>query len=203
MSRRPSTTWCARRSSRTARPGTEERAGLLALRCRALARGSRPADAVEPGRAALALLPAGEDRFRVATALISSLFLLGRIDEAIEVADGQIATGPAPATLHAQRAVMLLFAGRPGEAPGAGEVVAAAAGAAPAENVVVFGQLAMLTSMRGRHDEMVSFADRALAAAGRSVSLQLQALAVGASTAALAGLVPDATARLRKAEQLI
>jgi DNA-binding NarL/FixJ family response regulator len=180
--------------------GAPESAGLLALRCRALARGSRPADAVEPGRAALALLPAGEDRFRVATAVISSLFLLGRIDEAIEVADGQIATGPAPAALHAQRAVMLMFAGRP--APDEAAVTAAAVPASPAEEVVVFGQLAMLTSMRGRHVDTVGFADRALAAAGTSTTLQLQALAVGASTAALAGLVPDATARLRRAERL-
>jgi len=192
--------YCARALALLPADAVDERAGLLALRCRALARGSRPADAVAPGREALALLPPGEDRFRVATAVISSLFLLGRIDEAIEVADGQIATGPAPATLHAQRAVMLLFAGRP--APDEAAVTAAAVPASPAEKVVVFGQLAMLTSMRGRHGETVEFADRALAAAGTSTTLQMHALAVGASTAALAGLVPDATTRLRRAEQL-
>src|SRR5256714_11314185 len=47
-----------------------------------------PADAVDPGREALDLLPAGGERFRTATAVISSLFLLGRIDEAIDVAGG-------------------------------------------------------------------------------------------------------------------
>jgi DNA-binding CsgD family transcriptional regulator len=181
-------------------PDAPERAGLLALRCRALARGSRPADAVDPGREALALLPAGEERFRTATAVISSLFLAGRIDEAIDVADGQIATGPAPATLHAQRAVLLVFAGR--TAPDEAAVTAAAVPASPAEEVVVCGQLAMLTSMLGRHPASVGFADRALRAAGTSTTLQLQALAVGASTGALAGLVPDAAARLRQAQRL-
>jgi DNA-binding CsgD family transcriptional regulator len=178
-------------------PDAPDRAGLLALRCRALARGSRPADAVEPGREALALLPAGDERFRTATAVISSLFLVGRIDEAIEVADGQIATGPAPAALHAQRAVLLVFAGRP-----APDEASLPAPASPAEEVVVCGQLAMLTSMQGRHTATVEFADRALRAAGTSVTLQLQALAVGASTCALAGLVADATTRLRQAERL-
>jgi DNA-binding CsgD family transcriptional regulator len=177
-------------------PAAGERAYLLSLRCRALARGSRPAEAVEPGRAALALLPAGDDRFRTATALISSLFLLGRIDEAIEVADGQISAGPAPATLYAQRAVLLLFAGRAADVPVGVEP------ASPAEEVVVCGQLAMLTSLRGRHAETVEYLDRALRAAGTSTTLQLQALAVGASTGALAGLVADATGRLRRAEQL-
>jgi DNA-binding CsgD family transcriptional regulator len=178
-------------------PDAPERAGLLGLRCRALARGSRPADAVEPGREALALLPAGDERFRTATAVISSLFLVGRIDEAIEVADGQIATGPAPAALHAQRAVLLVFAGRP-----APDEASLPVPASPAEEVVVCGQLAMLTSMQGRHTATVEFADRALRAAGTSVTLQLQALAVGASTCALAGLVTDATTRLRQAERL-
>jgi DNA-binding CsgD family transcriptional regulator len=177
-------------------PAAADRPFLLSLHCRALARGSRPAEAVEPGRAALALLPAGEERFRTATALISSLFLLGRIDEAIEVADGQISAGPAPATLYAQRAVLLLFAGRTADVPD--ELVPAS----PAEEVVVYGQLAMLTSLRGQHTETVELADRALRAAGTSTTLQLQALAVCASTGALAGLVADATARLRKAERL-
>ncbi len=40
-------------------PGAPERAELLALQCRALARAARPEPAVAPGREALALLPAG------------------------------------------------------------------------------------------------------------------------------------------------
>jgi DNA-binding CsgD family transcriptional regulator len=52
-----------------------------------------------------------------------------------------------------------------------------------------------------RHDETVRYADRALARAGDSTTLRLQALAVGASTGALAGLVRDATRRLAQARQ--
>jgi DNA-binding NarL/FixJ family response regulator len=183
-------------------PDATERAGLLALRCRALARASRPAEAVPHGLAALALLPPGEERSRAATAVVSSLFLLGRLDEAIAVVDGQIATTPGRAALHAQRAVLLAFAGRRADALDEAEVAAAATPASQAEEVVVCCQLAMLTSMAGRHAQTVEFADRALASAAGSTTLQLQALAVGASTGALAGLVHDASWRLRRAERL-
>ena len=179
-----------------------DRAQLLALRCRALARASRPAEAVPPGLAALALLPPGDERSRASTAVVSSLFLLGRLDEAIAVVDGQIAAGPGTASVHAQRAVLLAFAGRRAEALDEGEVAAAATPASPAEEVVVCSQLAILTSMAGRHVQTVEFADRALRRAGGSTSLRLQALAVGASTGALAGLVEDASSRLRRAERL-
>src|SRR5204863_5674098 len=122
------------------------------------------------------LLPAGDDRARTATALTSSLFSLGRIADAIEVVDAEIGTGPAPAALHAQRAHLLVLAGRRDE----GEAEAARASAtrpvSPAEEVVVNGQLAMLASMLFRHRDAVEHADRALAASGTSTTLQLQAL---------------------------
>ncbi len=182
--------------------GAQTRAGLLSLRCRALARASRPAAAVPAGRAALDLLPAGDDRARTVTALTSSLFSLGRIADAIDVVDAEIGTGPAPAALHAQRAHLLVLAGRPRE----GEAEAARASAtrpvSPAEEVVVNGQLTMLASLLARHGEAVGYADRALAASGTSTTLRLQALAVGATMGALAGLVTDASARLRRAERL-
>ncbi|HEY3008845.1 MAG TPA: AAA family ATPase [Micromonosporaceae bacterium] len=183
-------------------PGATERAGLLALRCRALARASRPAEAVPPGLAAMALLPPGEERSHAATAVVSSLVVLGRLDEAIAVVDKQIAAGSGTAALLAQRAVLLAFAGRRAEALDAAEVAAAATRTSPAEEVVVCGQLAMLTSTASRHAQTVEFADRALHAAADSTTLQLQALAMGALTGALAGLVDDASSRLRRAERL-
>jgi DNA-binding CsgD family transcriptional regulator len=64
---------------------------------------------------------------------------------------------------------------------------------------VVHSQRAIVASMLHRHAETVELADRALRAAGGSTTLQLQALAVGALTTSLAGLVPDATRRLRLA----
>ena len=179
-----------------------ERPGLLALQCRALARASRPAAAVPPGRAALALLPAGDERSRTATAMIGSLFWLGRIEDAIEVADQQVKAGSAPAALHAQRAVLLVFADRTPEALAEAAVAASAVPASPAEEVVVSSQLAMLSSMLLRHTETVDFADRALRASGESTTLRMQALTVCGWTEALAGLVPEAARRLRLAERL-
>ncbi|WP_030435691.1 ATP-binding protein [Actinoplanes subtropicus] len=183
-------------------PGAPERAGLLALRSRALARAGRPEPAVEPGREALTLLPAGEERYRTATTVVTSLYLLDRIDEAIEVADGEIAVGRPPAAMQAQRAVMLAFAGRPEEAARQGERAAACRPGSPAEEVVVCEQLAILASMLGRHADTVALGDRALRAGGDSLPLRLQALAVCASTEALAGLVTRAGGRLREATEL-
>jgi len=183
-------------------PGAPERAGLLALRSRALARAGRPEPAVEPGREALTLLPAGVERYRTATTVVTSLYLLDRIDEAIEVADGEIAVGRPPAAMQAQRAVMLAFAGRPEEAARQGERAAAAVPESPAEEVVVCEQLAILASMLGRHADTIALGDRALRAGGDSLPLRLQALAVCASTEALAGLVTRAGSRWREAREL-
>ncbi len=182
---------------------SDRRADLLALQCRALTRASRPAAAVEPGQAALALLPPGAERSRTATTVISCLFALGRMDEAMEVADAEIATGQATATVHAQRAMLLVFTNRHSEALAALGSIEALPMSSPAEEVVVFGQLAMLTSMLARQDRMVEHANHALRASAGSPTLELQALAVSASTGALCGLVHDATWRLRRAEELV
>jgi DNA-binding CsgD family transcriptional regulator len=138
--------------------------------------------------------------------VVSSLFLLGRVDEALEVADTEAADTKAagsalPATLRAQRALLLVFAGRRSEAV-AEATAAAGAAMSPAEEVVVCGQLAMVSSMLYRHRETVALGDRALRRAGDAVTLRLQALAVSASTEALAGLVPEAAGRLRLAAEL-
>ena len=180
--------------------GSAERPALLALQCRALARASRPAAAIEPGREALALLAPGDERFRTGTAVLSSLFSLDRIDEAIEVADELVRARSVPAALHAQRALLLVFADRTVEALDEAALALSTNAVSPAEEVVVFGQLAMLTSMLFRHTETVEFTDRALRSSGESTTLQLQALGVGAFTQALAGLVPETARSLRRAE---
>jgi predicted ATPase len=79
-----------------------ERAGLLASQCRALAHASRPAAAVAPGLAALDVLPPGPDRSRCAVVVLTSLFLVGRMTEALRLADAELATGNAPCT-HSAR----------------------------------------------------------------------------------------------------
>jgi DNA-binding CsgD family transcriptional regulator len=179
-----------------------ERAGLLASQCRALAHASRPAAAVAPGLAALDVLPPGPDRSRCAVVVLTSLFLVGRMTEALRLADAELATGNAPAALHAQRALLLVFTGRHAEALAAADRIEAMPFTSAAEGVVVFDRLAVITSMLFRHDKTVEYANRSLRSAAGQPILELQALAVGASTGALAGLVHDATWRLRRAEEL-
>jgi DNA-binding NarL/FixJ family response regulator len=179
-----------------------ERAGLLALRCRAQARASRPAAAVSSGQEALALLPAGGERFRTAVAVVGSLFSLGRIDEAIEIADEQVRAADVPAALRAQRAVLLIFVNRTEEALLEAGLASSTPPRSPAEEVVVYSQLAILNSMLFRQSETVRYADLALSCAGSSVTLQLQALGVAAFTESLAGLVATAARRLRRADLL-
>ncbi|TQM83953.1 regulatory LuxR family protein [Saccharothrix saharensis] len=179
-----------------------ERAGLLASQCRALAHASRPGAAIGPGLAALAELPAGPDRSRCAVIVLTSMFLVGRFAEGLRLADAEVRSGDAPAALHAQRALLLLFTGRHAEALAAAERIEALPLTSAAEGVVVFDRLAVITSMLFRHDKTVDYANRALASAAGQPGLELQALAVGASTGALAGLVHDASWRLRRAEEL-
>ncbi|WP_033441610.1 ATP-binding protein [Saccharothrix sp. NRRL B-16314] len=179
-----------------------ERAGLLASQCRALAHASRPAAAIAPGLAALDVLPPGPDRSRCAVVVLTSLFLVGRMAEALSLADAELATGDAPAALHAQRALLLVFTGRHAEALAAADRIEAMPFTSAAEGVVVFDRLAVITSMLFRHDKTVEYANRSLRSAAGQPILELQALAVGASTGALAGLVHDATWRLRRAEEL-
>ncbi|WNV89371.1 AAA family ATPase [Umezawaea sp. Da 62-37] len=190
------------RALRLVPAGSPRHAELLALLCRVLARASRPAAAIEPGLAALAALPRGRDRARVSTALLTSLFSVGRLDEALRIADDEIRAGEVPPALLAQRALLLVFTGRYDDAIAESERIEALPGFAPAEGVVVFEQLAMVASMLFQHEKTVEYANRALRAADQP-GLELQALAVCASTAALSGLVHDATWRLRRAEELV
>ncbi|WP_199444257.1 ATP-binding protein [Umezawaea beigongshangensis] len=179
------------------------RGGLHALLCRVLAGASRPADAVAPGYAALAGLPPGRERTRALVALLSSLFSLGRMTEALAVADREIAAGPVPAAVRAQRAMLLTLTGRHDEAVREIARTEAAARTSAAEGVVVFEQLSVLSSALVRPDDVVGYADRALRAAEGNPALELQALAVCSSAAALAGLVHDSRWRLAGAERLV
>ena len=191
------------RALRLVPAGSPRRAELLALRCRVLARASRPAAAVEPGLAALRELPRGPDRDRVTTALLTSLLAVGRLDEALAIADDEIRAGDVPPALLAQRALLLVFTARYDDALAESERIEALPAFAPAEGVVVFEQLAMVASMLFRHEKTVEYANRALRFSDGRPGLEHQALAVCAATAALSGLVHDAAWRLRRAEQLV
>jgi DNA-binding CsgD family transcriptional regulator len=179
-----------------------ERAELLALQCRVLARASRPALAVDPGLAALEALDPGQERTRVATAVVSSLFSVGRTAEAMALADEEVTRGPVPASLAAQRAVLLVYNDRHDDAVTELARVEALPLSSPAEGVIVFEHLAMLSSLLFQHDRTVEYANRALSCSDGQPMLELQALSVCASITALAGLVHDASWRVRRAEDL-
>ncbi|WP_232662887.1 ATP-binding protein [Pseudonocardia sp. TRM90224] len=182
-------------------PAAPQRPGLLSTRCRALVRASRPVPAIEAGRAALQLLPPGRERSQTVTAVLAALFATERFVEAMALADAEVAGGAAEPTVHAVRAMLSVFTGRSAEALALVEATEALPMSSPAEAVVVFGRLAMTTSVLNRHDRTVHYADRALRAA-TTPDLELQAAAMGAVTGSLAGLVRDATRRLGRAEEL-
>ncbi len=147
-------------------------------------------DARRPGFA----LPPGDERTRTLTAVLGSLFSTGRTAEALRLVESEHDAGSAG--LHAQRALLLVFAGR--DADAATEAARAEAlFAGGAEAVVVHCQLAVVMSMLVRQDRMISHVDAALAAAGPSELLRRQALALGACITSLSGFVADASERLR------
>jgi DNA-binding CsgD family transcriptional regulator len=176
----------------------DEAPRLHAIRCRALVRLGRPAEAVEAGRRALAG-PANaaldrETRRRTVTAVLGSLYSGGRTTEALEVIDAEPYPG---AVLRSHRALLLTFTGATDHARReAAHAEHDLATATPADQVVASGRLAMVSTMLADHDRAIRYADRAVDAAGSSRSLRRQALAIGACTTALAGLVDDAASRL-------
>jgi DNA-binding CsgD family transcriptional regulator len=174
--------------------------GIQSIRCRALARASRPAEAVQAGLLAMAGLPAGPDRMHTATALVGSMISTGKNTEAIAVVDAEISAGDT--RLRGSRALLLALAERDSEALAEAELAQASVPDTAAEQVQMFCQLTILTSLTHRHGQTAACADRALAAAGSSKTLRLQALAVGASTSALSALVRDASVRIRMASDL-
>jgi DNA-binding CsgD family transcriptional regulator len=99
--------------------------------------------------------------------------------------------------------MLLVFTARYDDALAESERIEALPAFAPAEGVVVFEQLAMVASMLFQHEKTVEYANRALRSSDGQPGLELQALAVCSSMAALSGLVHDATWRLRRAERLV
>ena len=88
------------------------RAQALALRARALHIGSRATEAAAAGRAALEQLPPGPVRRSTVALVVNGLSIAGRIAEALEVIDDELAREPDPGPLLAQRVHMLQSAGR-------------------------------------------------------------------------------------------
>ena len=144
-------------------PGDARRGSVLSRRCRAFVLGTQPAAAVEAGRLALEVLPAGTpERARTATSVIASLFELGRIDEALAAADAEVATGTAGVVIESQRPMLLWFTDRLDEALAEWHRVRTLPTSTDAERILVLGQLAFgagtfaQTELTGIADELVA-----------------------------------------------
>lgn len=184
--------------------GAPERASVLSRRCRALVLATQPADAVEAGRQALEGLPPGTaERSRTATAVIGSLFELGRIEDALAVADRELALGRAGPVVEAQRPMLLWFAGRYDEARQEWERVRHLPVATDAERILVLGQHAFCAAtfewpaLSGIVAELEALA-RAAPATGR-----LFAITVAGYTLALDGYVDRALPLVQQAEAML
>jgi len=87
------------------------RTELLSLRVRCLTLAARPEETVEAGLQALAEMDAGDERARVADGVISGLLDAGRVEEARQLADKEVAAGRPSAFLLAQHAMLLAIDG--------------------------------------------------------------------------------------------
>ena len=87
------------------------RTELLSLRVRCLTLAALSQEAVDAGLLALAEMEAGEERARVADGVISGLLDAGRVAEARQLADHEVAAGRPSTFLRAQQAMLLALDG--------------------------------------------------------------------------------------------
>jgi DNA-binding CsgD family transcriptional regulator len=135
------------------------RTEVLSLRVRCLTLAARPKDAVEAGLAALAEMDHGEERARVADGVIAGLFDAGRVEEARQLADREVAAGGASAFLLAQRAMLLAAEGDAGAADEALADVFATPVRGHGEDVLVQSFVASTFAALGRVTEAMRHFD--------------------------------------------
>jgi DNA-binding NarL/FixJ family response regulator len=168
------------------------RASLLAHRCRALTLAGDAVGAVAVGREALGLIgPDSPERARTAIAVIASLFEQAQVDEALAVADAEVALGSVDPVVRSQRPMLLWFSGRLDEAHEEWRRVRALPVDDGPARILVLGQLAMGAATFYEQRALVDIGEELAArAAGAPPTLRLYALAMAAYTQATAGF-PD------------
>ncbi len=95
---------------------SRRRADALAMQARALHLGSRPIEAADVGRVALAVLEAGPPRSSTAAIVANDLYVSGRVGDAIAVVDAELERGAERCPLEAMRVFLLFEAGRSDDA---------------------------------------------------------------------------------------
>lgn len=183
--------------------GDPVRGEVLARRARALSLAGNPADSAEVGRQALQLLTAGTERARTALVVINALVELGRLDDALLIADAEVATTRTP-TLVVERARVLWFLGRQEEALVEAQEADLMASASPSERCLVLGPLSLFAASTHRPrpvpelaEEMMSLADKL------PPTLGIYARVVASYALATCGYVRLARPALEEAEALL
>lgn len=149
-------------------PGSSESAELLDLLARCYVIANRVPLAVEAGTKALAALPAGLARLRVVTAVVGSLYDVGRVHDAVALADREAEAGARSPFLDAQRAALRAAVG---EVEAARVHVDQALNARPltdGESVLVYGHAASAAAVIGSMNDFLSWTRRSLEAGERA-----------------------------------
>lgn len=180
------------------------RASLLARHSRALSLASRPAEAVDVGRAALDLLGSGGERTRTATTVISGLLELGRLGDALAIANGEIGLGDESPVISAHRAMILWHLRRFDEALREGCSAVARSSSGPAERVLVLGPLLLLAAY-SQHPRPLPDMAAEMMKLGRGLPPMLDLYAAASASYALAtsAWANEALAPLERAEALL
>lgn len=178
--------------------------GVMARHCRALSLASRPAESAAQGRAALAQLPPGPERARTANVVISALVELGRLDDALAVADTEVAAHPDSPVLAAQRAFVLWNLRRYDEALAEGKRAESLPSESPAERMMTLGPLGLLSSYTRVPRPIPEMAAEVLEIGSKLPrTLELYSTAIASYALATCGYVGLAREPLSRAEVLV
>lgn len=179
-------------------------ASVMARHSRALSMASRPAEAATHGRAALARLPPGPDRARTANVVIAALVELGQLDDAIEVADVEVAAHRDSPVLVAQRSFVLWNLRRFEEALADGKRAEALPSESPAERMMTLGPLGLLASYTRVPRPIHELSAEVLEIGSKlPPTLELYSTAIASYALATCGFVGLAREPLSRAEVLV
>ncbi len=192
------------RAAEISPPDDSRRTVALARRCRALSEAALPTEAVRAGTQALEQLPDGRERRSTTNAMIHSLVEMGRLDEALDVADAEIARGTASAVTTVDRARVLWMLERFDEALDEARRAEAMPVGSEAERLLVLGPLNIMSACAAQPLPLAALTDEMLRLAhGVAPTLELYATSLVAYARATAGHVAAAVAPLERAEALL
>lgn len=181
------------------------RGPVLSRQSRALSLAGQPAASVRTAEAALTLLDVhSPERARTITALISSHFELGRVDEALAVADAAVAAGEGGPVVVAQRPILLWFLGRQAEAHAEYRRIRDIQVDSDAERILVLAHLAMGAATYYEQRDLIDITRELVALGERGgPTLHLYAVAVAGYAMAMDCMPERALPLVEAAEAML